>query len=455
MTIRKQIIRYVSSTIILLVGISFVFIYTLFSEYREEEFQQRQKEKIRTTLKFLTDVEEMNESIAQAMDKITIHDFYDEKLLIYNAEKKLIHSSIDDLPISISKTLLNQLSPENPWIETKEEQYDVIGAHVISNGKEYYGISKAYDEFGFTKLYYLQIVLLSVFILISLVVLIVSFYLAKKITSPIRYFTDELRTFSIENKEEIHIPEKETNVEIEIWTKRFNELIKRTKEAFSFQKNAVNHISHELKTPIAILVSNFDKMEKNISDSALKEQLIQQKERTKSLGDIIQTLLDITKMESPTLIDKTNFRVDEAVFDLLDELQAVYPNFAFEINYSSADFSDSDLVFCGNKNLIKTVFSNLLINSILYNSSNKSSITFSVDENYIHLKICNAGPLISEKERPFIFNHFFRGENSAGKSGFGLGLVLVKKIIDLHQGCIIYSIENDINQFILSLPKAQ
>src|SRR5690606_6591155 len=112
------------------------------------------------------------------LDNKELHDFYDEKMLVYDTNKKLLFSSIDNLEIEKSTSILNSLSVTNTWIETKENGYDLIGVYVESHGKGYYGISKAYDYFGYSKKDYLQKILVGIFIVIVLTVLLISFYLS-------------------------------------------------------------------------------------------------------------------------------------------------------------------------------------------------------------------------------------------------------------------------------------
>lgn len=456
MTIKRQIVTYVFSIVMVLLGGAFIFIFTLFSEYREEEFQQRQKEKIRTTLKFLTDVEEMNESITQAMDKISIHDFYDEKLLIYNENKKLIHSSLDDLPISISSLILEQLSEQNPWIETKEEQYDVIGVYLLSNGKKFYGISKAYDEFGVSKLAYLGWVLFIVYILIAIALLLVSLFIGNKISAPIIAFTQLLRSVNFD-KRKTSLPSFDSQQgEIKELNQRFSELMERLESSYEFQKHAIHHISHELKTPIAVLVSNFEKIENEKDTEKLKTQLLAQKERTKSLADIINTLLEISKLETSSKAFDNEIRIDELLFDSINELSSIHPDFIFDLNYDQTVENEKNLRIKGNSKLIKSVFYNLLLNSINYNASKKTSIQLTSDNNQLIIKISNPGQLIGKEEEPFIFQHFFRGSNSKKVAGFGLGLVLVKKILDMHKAEVNYcSKDNKHNVFTIKFNQAK
>jgi signal transduction histidine kinase len=452
MSIRKKILLYFSVVTILLMGLSFLLIYTLLSEYREEEFQQRQKEKIVYTLKLLTEIEQMDERLALALDEVTIHDFYDEKMLIYDENKNLIYSSIDDLPIDLSNKILRELSPENQWIETTEEQYDVIGIYLNHDDESYYGISKAYDFTGLDKLEFLRYVLLLTFLTISLVIIFVSVYLSKRISKPITDITQIIDTYDF-SKSYKPIESFYSENEVAILAKQFNKLMKRTNEAFAFQKNVVQHISHELKTPIAVLVSNFERIETETDPTKLKLLIANQKVETKSLSKIINALLDIAKAESGDSLRKENVRIDEIIFDLADELRILYPEFNFNITYSEITEDENTLTVNANGRLLKSALMNLMQNCAQYSSKAEADIVISTPQNQLNISFSNIGNTISDNERANMFQHFFRGENSRGKPGFGLGLVFVHKIMALHGGSITYESGNqNINTFIITLP---
>src|SRR5690625_117393 len=164
MTIRNKILIYFSSTVIALSAITLTVIYILLAEYREEEFQQRQNEKIQHTIRFLSDYKQMSENLYEVLDEQTIHDFYDEKMMVFNSRKERIFSSLDDLSILKYKKILEDLSAEKTWIETKEEDYDVVGIYTVYKGEGFYGVSKAYDDFGYSKINFLRRVLIGIFI---------------------------------------------------------------------------------------------------------------------------------------------------------------------------------------------------------------------------------------------------------------------------------------------------
>lgn len=451
MNIRKRILLYFSLVTIPLIGGALLFIYTLSSQNREREFQERQKEKITTTLKFLTGIRQLEDELIDQMDRLNIHDLIDEKLLIFNKERKLIYSSIDNTPIPFSRDILYDLSPENPLIETRDSLYDVVGMYMENSGKAYYGISKAYDNFGYSKLNFLKYTLIITFIGVSVIIILVSFYLSKKITQPIVAITQKIHQYDFETTYHA-LPVRNSSDEITILAQQFNKLMKRMTEVFAFQKHAINHISHELKTPVAILVSNFERMEKETDTAKLKMLISQQKEDTKDLGEIINSLLEIAKAEAGAELVRESVRADELVFDVVEELNRLYPDFGFTVAYSQTE-EEHQLVVSANLRLLKAAFVNLAMNCIRYSSIPEARIVISNREDHLQIDFENKGNLISEEERQFLFQHFFRGKNSKGKRGFGLGLVFVHKIVGLHGGRVTYSsVPPDTNVFSISLP---
>lgn len=439
MKIRDKILIYFSSTVIVLAAISFSLVYILFSEYREEEFQQQQNEKIKYTVGLVSEFQQMSEELALMLDAQDIHDFYDEKLLIFNSKKELIFSSLDSLPIAKTNQILNGLSPAKQWIETKEDDYDLIGVYVEHKGKTYYGVSKAYDAFGYSKMYFLRNVLIALFAAATVIVVFVSLYLSNIISKPITKLAENLSDYDLGSEQSALLKPDTTSSELKHLTERFNDLLNRTNEAFAFQKNAIHHISHELKTPVAVLVSELEKTRTYTDIDEMKSVLTSQINQAKSLGEIINVFLEISKIESGQQIDKSEVRIDEVLFDIIEQLKMVYPDFSFEVNFYPDEFEEAKLILNTNKMLIKQAFQNLLLNCISYGSDQKAQIRIDCSlPSELRISISNYGKTVSEEEEKHLFNHSFRGRNSEGKIGFGLGLVLAKRIMEFHNAKIVY-----------------
>jgi two-component system, OmpR family, sensor histidine kinase ArlS len=454
MKIRNKILIYFSSTVIALTAISFTIIYILFSEYREEEFQQQQNEKIHTTIKLIEKFKRESATISYLLDRQDINDFYDEKLLVYDSNKNLIFASLDSLDIVKAESILNKLSPTLRWIETKEESYDLIGIYAETNNQNYYAVSKAYDAFGYTKMYFLKNILIGIFLFITVVVILISRFLSNKISKPITALAENLNKYDPGKDKVDELAIETSSYELNQLTQRFNELLRRTNEAFVFQKHTIHHISHQLKTPISVMVSELERIKDFISIEDVKPEIENQIVKAKSLGSIINVLLEISKIESGQQTKKQSLRIDELFFDAIEEINTLYPDFNFEVNYVPEEINETRLIINLSPILIRQAIQNLLSNCVSYSNNSKAEIKIDCSGSKgLKIQIINSGNSISAEEENFLFNHFFRGMNSQGKIGFGLGLVLTKKIVELNSATITYSNPSlNLNVFELNFP---
>lgn len=448
MKIRNKILIYFSLTVTGLTMLSFVLIYFLFSEYREEEFQQEQFEKIKSTVRLIQEYQQKSEQISHLLDEQDINDFFDEKLQIYDQDKTLIFSSLDELKIKRPDLILHDLSPNRRWVEKQVDNYDVVGVYMVFQGKAYYAISKAFDQLGHSKRVFLGRLLLGMFAVFTLVVWGVSLQLSQLISRPLVQLSESMKTEGDLTKVKVN----STTLEIRELAEQFNALLQRIQEAFSFQKNSIHHISHQLKTPLAVLVTELDKMLHVENKEELKAQLVQVRDSTKSLGEVIHLLLEISKLESGQKLEKERFRMDELYFDTVEELQLIHPDARFELHYPESDFQEEGLYVQGNRLMMKQVLINVLSNGIKYSQDAKVNTRFAVlPEGGLELLFENQGETLEVGERELLFTAFFRGKNAGGLPGFGLGLALSKRIVEVHGGTLKYE-SKQANRFLLTLP---
>jgi two-component system sensor histidine kinase ArlS len=439
MKIRNKILVYFSVTVMSLTLIFFALIYYLFSEYREEEFQQEQLSKIKNTISLIEEYKKKSAELSQLLDEQYINDFYDEKLLVYDQDKSLIFSSIDQLEIYRSDQILHELSPNVRWIEKVSDQYDVVGVYLEVHGKSYYAISKAYDYLGHSKRVFLGRLLVGMFALFSLVVWGLSLHLSKLIAQPIVHLSKSMM------KDFAKVEVDSTTLEIQDLAKSFNALLDRINESFAFQKHSIHHISHELKTPIAVLVSELDALTQVKDFEEIRSKIPKLRDNAKNLGEIIHVLLEISKIDSGQPLVKESFRIDELFFDVVDELRHIYPQAVVEWNYPDEEFQEEDLLISGNRVMLRQVLQNLLLNGITYSKASKVKVKLGPNKD---LYFENEGSTLSSEEQTQLFSPFFRGENSRSRPGFGLGLALTQRILNLHGASISYLIpEQGVNTF--------
>jgi len=161
-------------------------------------------------------------------------------------------------------------------------------------------------------------------------------------------------------------------------------------------------------------------------DKALLKSLL---DEINYINEITDKLLFLTKKDA---LNKQNF---EEV-DLEDIVLTLFEKYTKKISID-LNIEDEEYIIKGDKTLLKIAISNLIENSIKYGAT-KLEITLKKEKNKIILSIKDNGIGIPKDKLPFIFDEFYRVDESRNKKvkGFGLGLSIVKSIINLHNGKI-------------------
>jgi signal transduction histidine kinase len=236
---------------------------------------------------------------------------------------------------------------------------------------------------------------------------------------------------------------------------KFNEMLDKVENAFKFQHQFINHLSHELKTPLAIMMTNVERSLIEDENEKLKSSMQFQKNAIMELSHIMNIMLDISRMENKlTTADSESIRIDEIIFECVDEIIILNTNAYFDFNIDNT-LDEITLTIAGNSRMIKLAVMNLIKNAVNFSSKENPSIEISASNNKVHIKISNDGNLLEDDEQLLLFRQSFRGKNSLAVKGFGLGLVFTHRIVNMHKGNLDYSvIEGNKNCFILSLPIA-
>lgn len=445
----KLAITYTVAFTILL-GLSFLFIYYVSEKNREEEFYKRLSDRTITKFKIVVQVSQIDNTTLRIFDRNTINSLSDEKTLIFDSSGKLLYNSIDDTKIDYATSILYNLKNEETY-KTVDGSYELLGVRFTDNGSTYYGITKAYDLFGKRKIQFLGLVLLITFAAVTAIVIIISRYLSNIITRPIMLLTRQVENISPGNLSS-RVGSEFPGDEVGFLADRFNGLLDKLEDAFKFQNHYIHHLSHELKTPLAIMMTSAERAltEKSIED--LKASMQFQKNAIMELSHIINAMLDIVKTENKLGAGGTPIRIDEVLFEAMDEIRFLNHDCQFEFTIAP-NLTESNLTISGNIRMIKMAVINLLKNAVNFSSSGRAEVSMSTAGGQVAIHVINDGDTIDAEDRAKLFKHLFRGKNSAPVKGFGLGLVLAHRVVILHGGTISYSIDIDgNNRFTLQLP---
>lgn len=214
----------------------------------------------------------------------------------------------------------------------------------------------------------------------------------------------------------------------------------------------ISNVSHEIKTPLAV-IQNYAKLLQNEKLAKEKKQeclngLIIQ---TKRLSELISNILKLNKLENQQIVPE----IEE--FDLAELVRVCTLNFEniIEKKNISLNCDIDEMKITSSANMLEIVINNLISNAIKFTNNNgQITISLKQDSSYAIIKVTDTGCGISSEIGEHIFEKFYQGDTSRSSEGNGLGLALVKKVIDLLGGHI--SVESKVgvgSTFMVKLKK--
>lgn len=253
---------------------------------------------------------------------------------------------------------------------------------------------------------------------------------------------------------------QKANDDVSDWAKEFKSELDELKSREKFRREFIGNVSHELKTPIF----NIQGYILTLLDGGLEDENINRqylKRASKSVDrliDLIQDMETLNKLESNVMeLKKSRFDIIELTSEILDMLsdKAKKSNVTLSLNSppEKAMFVNADL------QRIEQVLFNLLVNAIKYNDKKKGlvSVSFHNMGEAVMVEIVDNGMGIPDKDINRIFERFYRVDKSRtrGTGGSGLGLSIVKHIIDQHDQILnVSSADGEGSTFTFTLQKA-
>ena len=227
-------------------------------------------------------------------------------------------------------------------------------------------------------------------------------------------------------------------------------ILKPVQESFDKQKQFIWDASHELKTPLAVIRANADVLEMEIGEN---ENLSYIQSEIKRTDLLVRDLLTLARMDHGKLAaDIKKINLSEAVLSVALPLESkIYED------KKQFDIQVDDHTFClGDGEMLKQLTVILLSNALKYSDARgRISLSVSRKGNCAELCVGNSGTGISVKDQKRIFERFYRADTSRNRNveGFGFGLSIAKKIIELHQGKIrVFSVPGKWTEFRIYLP---
>ena len=222
--------------------------------------------------------------------------------------------------------------------------------------------------------------------------------------------------------------------------------INKLKESEKYRREFTANITHELKTPLTSINGYAEMIASGMTkdEDTKKFAKIIQKEG-KRLLKLIDLILKLSEIEGEVNSNRNHSFERFDIYELANEVVNRYANIAEEKNISIKLTGNSALIN-GNRRMIEDLISNLLDNAIKYNKVNGSVyLSIVTIEDKVVLKVTDTGIGIPREDSERVFERFYRVDKSRSKkiSGTGIGLSIVKHIVEYHRGKIIIKSEVD------------
>lgn len=281
-------------------------------------------------------------------------------------------------------------------------------------------------------------------VLFLIFVVIVGYRIIKNAFKPVKQISDTAlkikRSKDFSNRIEL---EDSNDDEIHKMASTFNEMLDTVEEVFIHEKQFSSDVSHELRTPITVILAQSDyALQYSDTLEETKESLEVINRHAKRMTNLINQIMELSKLERQKEIEKEKINLSNIVLQLLEDYKPLLESKNLNLIYNV----EKDIRIQGNKIMLERVFLNILMNAVKFTKTN-IEVSLTREDKTAVLKIRDNGIGISEENKKFIWERFFQVNDSRNKEenkGSGLGLSMVKKIVDLHSATI--DLESELEQ---------
>lgn len=270
------------------------------------------------------------------------------------------------------------------------------------------------------------------FLIITIVGIFVSLKLGKRILRPVLSIKNAANAVT-EGKFDTRLPETSHIVEIREITHSFNMMVKELGNTEMLREDFVANVSHEFKTPLTAIEGYATLMQGQITEEEKEDYIQSILHNTRRLSSLTGNILMLSRLQNQEIIgQKEKFRLDEQICNVMVEFANRWEEKKLDVNLELEE------VMCyGYRELLPHVWSNLIQNAIKFSRDNGMvKITCCRHDGQIQVQFIDSGIGMSDEIKMHIFDKFYQGDTSHGTEGNGLGLALVKGILELSGGRI-------------------
>ena len=281
-------------------------------------------------------------------------------------------------------------------------------------------------------------------------VFLVSYFLAGRLLRPISTINHLIRMIR-EQSLNRRIPLGDSRDELHVLSTSLNMMFDRLQYSFTRQKEFIGNAAHELKSPLTILMLGHEEMLAANPPEKVRQEMEKQLNTMRRLSRLVRDLLDISRLEQGESCQRQPVRLDQIIDQVVEDYHEL-----LQARRITVDIDTATASLLGDPEQLLRLMINLIDNAIKYNLAADGRIVVRTEKNkgQTVVTVANTGPTIPDGDLPRIFDQFYRVEKSRSLAygGSGLGLTIVKRIVELHGGNITAASDNGWTTFTVVLP---
>ncbi len=416
-----------------------LLVWYFYSLYRQEEFYSRLESKARVAGRVLISRRHLHDNFFTNMVRTDLLTIVEEQISIYNSQQNLVFTNRTLKESDYYKEKIPLLATHSLF-EFKSGHLESIAMPYQDRGQLFYIFASGYDRIGFAKQSTLQQILLLANLLGFSLIVLAGWYFSGRVLQPISQIVDEVEQITATQLYK-RVNEGNRRDEIAQLAMTFNQMLFRLEDAFVSQRSFVSHASHELRTPLTNTLGTLEtslRYDRNPSD--WRDSMEVAVDELKKVITLTNGLLGLAKVtDGPVAL--TAVQVDDCLLTAIGQVQTKYPGRNLPLQFVSGEAESFTVK--GNTTLLTTAFLNVLDNACKY-SGEAVAVQLKATDEHVIVNVADQGRGIAEADAAHILDPLYRGENVEGMPGYGIGLAVTQKIIDLHQGSI--HITSSLNQ---------
>ena len=230
-----------------------------------------------------------------------------------------------------------------------------------------------------------------------------------------------------------YIKGENSNNEFDVIIKGLNHMTEELSSVETLRTDFISNVSHELKTPLAVIQNYATMLQSGVlSKEQEKEYAKSITEQTKKLSNLITNILKLNRLENQNIYpEKKAYNLTEQICENLLTFEYSWEKKNIEIETDV----EEDIMVCQDAELLSLVWNNLFSNAIKFCKENgKVSVFVKRDNGQVVVSVSDTGCGMDAETGRHIFDKFYQGDTSHATQGNGLGLALVKRVIDIVGG---------------------